>query len=116
MDSLCIVNCKIILAPCQKASGTLALMGYNAFASILRAMGNSRTPLIAMVIASVLNVGLDLLFVLVFHWGIAGAAGATNRSKRKLISRRRTLSGADGDARKSKAGAKLPLFDFDAVR
>ena len=58
-------------------SGTLALMGYNAFASILRAMGNSRTPLIAMVIASVLNVGLDLLFVLVFHWGIAGAAGAT---------------------------------------
>ena len=58
-------------------SGTLALVGYNAFASILRAMGNSRTPLIAMVIASVLNVGLDLLFVLVFHWGIAGAAGAT---------------------------------------
>lgn len=58
-------------------SGTLALMGYNAFASILRAMGNSRTPLIAMVIASLVNVGLDLLFVLVFHWGIAGAAGAT---------------------------------------
>lgn len=58
-------------------SGCLAVMGYNVFAAILRAMGNSRTPLIAMVIASLLNVVLDLLFVLGFHWGIAGAAGAT---------------------------------------
>lgn len=58
-------------------SGCLAVMGYNVFAAILRAMGNSRTPLIAVVIASLLNVVLDLLFVLGFHWGIAGAAGAT---------------------------------------
>lgn len=58
-------------------SGTLVVMAYNALASILRALGNSRTPLVAMVIASVVNIGLDLLFVFGFHWGIAGAAAAT---------------------------------------
>ena len=58
-------------------SGCLIVMGYNIFASILRALGNSRTPLIAMVIASFVNIGLDLLFVLVFRWGIQGAAAAT---------------------------------------
>ncbi len=58
-------------------SGCMAVMGYNVFAAVLRAMGNSRTPLTAMIIAALLNVGLDLLFVLGFHWGIAGAAAAT---------------------------------------
>ena len=52
-------------------------MAYNVLASILRALGDSKTPLYAMVIASILNVGLDLLFVMVFHWGIAGAVVAT---------------------------------------
>ena len=45
---------------------------YNAFSSILRALGDSRTPLIAMLIASVSNILLDLLFVLGFHWGRHG--------------------------------------------
>ncbi len=58
-------------------SGTLVVMAYNALASVLRALGNSRTPLVAMVIASIVNIALDLLFVLGFHWGIAGAAAAT---------------------------------------
>lgn len=57
--------------------GTLITMSYNILASILRAMGDSRTPLWAMVIASITNIGLDLLFVIVFHWGLAGAAVAT---------------------------------------
>ena len=52
-------------------------MCYNLFAAILRALGNSRTPLIAMVIASIVNVVLDIVFVAYFHWGVAGAAGAT---------------------------------------
>ena len=43
----------------------------------LRAMGNSKTPLTAMIIASVLNVSLDILFVAGFGWGVAGAAIAT---------------------------------------
>ena len=50
---------------------------YNIFASVLRALGNSRTPLIAMLIASVINVVLDLVFVAGLHWGVAGAALAT---------------------------------------
>ena len=50
---------------------------YNLLASTLRSLGDSRTPLLAMIVASFLNIGLDLLFVLVFHRGIAGAAFAT---------------------------------------
>ena len=57
--------------------GCLVTMAYNVFASILRAMGNSRTPLLAMIIAAAINIVLDLVFVLVFHWGITGAAVAT---------------------------------------
>lgn len=52
-------------------------MFYNAFAAILRALGNSKAPLFAMVLASVVNIILDLLFVMVFEIGIAGAGIAT---------------------------------------
>ena len=57
--------------------GIPIVMAYNLLACILRSMGDGKTPLIAMVIASFVNIGLDLLFVLAFHWGIAGAAAAT---------------------------------------
>ena len=57
--------------------GVPIVMAYNLFAGILRSLGDSKTPLMAMVVASLLNIGLDLLFVLVFRWGIAGAAAAT---------------------------------------
>jgi len=57
--------------------GIAVITAYNLSASILRALGDSRTPLIAMIIASLLNIGLDLLFVVGFSWGIAGAAAAT---------------------------------------
>ena len=50
---------------------------YNMLASILRAVGNSRTPLMFLIVSSLLNVVLDLLFIMVFKWGIAGAAYAT---------------------------------------
>jgi len=58
-------------------SGTLIVMGYNMSAAILRALGDGKTPLIAMVIAATLNIGLDCLFVFVFQWGIFGAAAAS---------------------------------------
>lgn len=58
-------------------AGTLVVIAYNMAAAILRAFGDGRSPLVAMLIAGLLNVGLDLLFVLVFHWGIFGAAIAT---------------------------------------
>lgn len=58
-------------------SGSVIVTAYNMMASILRAMGDSRTPLYAMLVASIVNIGLDLLFVMGFHWGIPGAAAAT---------------------------------------
>ena len=57
--------------------GTPVVMSYNLFATILRSLGDSRTPLLAMAAASIINIGLDLLFVLVFGFGIGGAAAAT---------------------------------------
>lgn len=50
---------------------------YNFASALLRALGDSKTPLVAMVVAALVNIGLDLLFVMEFHWGIAGAAAAT---------------------------------------
>ena len=50
---------------------------YNVGMSILRALGDSVHPLYYLAISSIANVILDLLFVAVFHWGVAGAAVAT---------------------------------------
>lgn len=50
---------------------------YNFFAFLLRSVGNSMIPLLFLGISSVLNIVLDILFVLVFQWGIVGAAWAT---------------------------------------
>lgn len=57
--------------------GLPVVTAYNLTASMLRALGDGRTPLIAMVAASLANIALDLLFVLEFHWGVQGAAIAT---------------------------------------
>lgn len=57
--------------------GVPIVMAYNLFAGMIRSLGDSKTPLYAMIVASCINISLDLLFVLVFHWGIAGAAVAT---------------------------------------
>ena len=58
-------------------AGIPIMMAYNLFACILRSLGDGRTPLHAMVVASLTNIALDLLFVMVFQWGIPGAAVAT---------------------------------------
>ena len=57
--------------------GIPIVMVYNLLATILRSLGDGQTPLQAMIIAALSNIVLDLLFVLVFRWGIAGAAIAT---------------------------------------
>lgn len=57
--------------------GIPIVMLYNLLACILRALGDGKTPLNAMIVASFTNIALDILFVLVFRWGIAGAAAAT---------------------------------------
>lgn len=56
---------------------TVVVAGYNMISSILRALGDSKTPLIFLVAASGINIILDLIFVIVFHMGVAGAAFAT---------------------------------------
>ena len=58
-------------------AGVPIVMAYNFLASALRSFGDSKTPLLAMAAASMCNVALDLLFVIVFRWGVAGAAFAT---------------------------------------
>ena len=58
-------------------AGFPAVMFFNYCSSMLRAVGNSKTPLIAMIVASFINIALDALTVFVFGWGIAGAAVAT---------------------------------------
>lgn len=50
---------------------------YNMLSGIIRALGDSKTPVIFLLISSVLNIGLDLLFIVVLHAGVAGAAWAT---------------------------------------
>ena len=57
--------------------GVLVMFFYNLCAGLLRAIGNSVMPLVFLLISSGLNVALDLLFILSFGWGVAGAAIAT---------------------------------------
>lgn len=59
------------------SGGMIAMAAYNAIASILRALGDSRTPLIFLIVSCIINIILDLIFVLVFHLGVAGVAYAT---------------------------------------
>lgn len=57
--------------------GIILFFGFSATSAILRGLGDSKTPLYFLVIATITNILLDLLFIVVFEWGIAGAAIAT---------------------------------------
>ena len=63
--------CAIIFA------GIGAQLFYNFICSFLRSLGDSVTPLLVLLVSTALNVGLDLLFIVTFRWGVAGAAIAT---------------------------------------
>lgn len=58
-------------------AGYLPMMAYNQLSAILRALGDSRTPLYFLILSSALNVILDLVFVICFQMGVAGVAYAT---------------------------------------
>ncbi len=101
-------------------AGVPIVMAYNFLASVLRALGDSRTPLYAMIVASLCNIVLDLLFVIVFRWGVAGAAGATligqllsalicYRSLRKIETLRMITSGRGLDRGLSATLLKLAM-------
>lgn len=57
--------------------GMIMFFGFSGTSSILRGLGDSKTPLFFLIISSLFNIIFDLLFVMVFDWGIAGAAWAT---------------------------------------
>ena len=61
--------------------GAIFSVMYNIFVGILHAVGDSKNPLIYLIISSLVNVVLDLLFVGVFHWGVGSAALATTISQ-----------------------------------
>lgn len=58
-------------------AGILAIAAYNGVASVMRALGDSKTPLYFMVLACFINIVLDLVFVIVFNWSVFGVAFAT---------------------------------------
>lgn len=58
-------------------TGMIAFFGFNGLSSILRGLGDSKTPLRFLIFATILNIILDILFVVVFGWGIEAAAWAT---------------------------------------
>lgn len=58
-------------------AGTVCTVFYNLFSAYLRGVGNSRAPLFFLIFSACLNVGLDLLFIIRFGMGVAGAARAT---------------------------------------
>lgn len=57
--------------------GMIGSMGYNINSGIMQGLGDSKTPLRFLIISTLINILLDLLFVAVFHWGVAGVAVAT---------------------------------------
>lgn len=58
-------------------AGIPAIMLYNILSAYLRSLGDSITPVIFLVLSAALNIGLDLLFIVTFKWGVFGAAFAT---------------------------------------
>ena len=62
-------------------AGSIAIVMYNLCVGILQAVGDSRHPLYYLILSSLVNIALDLLFVGVFHWGVWSAALATSISQ-----------------------------------
>ena len=58
-------------------AGLCVTAAYNAFAAVLRALGDGRSPLYFLIISAVINAGLDVLFIVKFHMGVEGCAYAT---------------------------------------
>ncbi|NLW59240.1 MAG: MATE family efflux transporter [Firmicutes bacterium] len=58
-------------------AGLIFTFGFNTISAVLRGLGNSKTPLYFLILSTLLNIVLDLVFILAFGWGVAGAAWAT---------------------------------------
>ena len=99
--------------------GALFLFLYNTLNGIYNALGDSRTPLVFLAVSSVINIVLDLLFVIQFHMGVAGVAWATLIAQglcavvslAVMVRRIRRMPCEEG-----KEGVRVPLFHGQAVR
>ena len=58
-------------------AGMIAMFGYNSVSAILRGLGDSKTPMYFLIISTIINIVLDLVFILILEWGIAGVAWST---------------------------------------
>lgn len=100
--------------------GIPATFLYNYFATLLRAVGNSVIPLLFLGASALLNVGLDLAFVLILPWGVQGAAGRHRTGAIRFRHRDRRLypgcvSGAAGPAAAHGVGPGHPPGNFQPV-
>ncbi len=94
-------------------SGILSVVMYNTASGIFQAVGDSRHPLYYLIVSSITNVILDLLFVAVFHWGVAGAGIATVISQTVsaiLAFYRLSHSEAEYNVRLKKIRFNLPML------
>lgn len=98
--------------------GSVPIFLYNALSSVYTALGNSKTPLKFLILSSVVNVVLDLVFIINLHWGVAGAAAATAISQLlamilALKDMPRLLAGFPKQRTdlSQQAGGKEPFFD-----
>lgn len=77
--------------------GMIPQILYNMGTNILRAAGDSKRPLYFLIVASLVNIALDIVFIAVFHWGVAGAALATILSQvASAVLTLRCLAGSQG--------------------
>lgn len=93
--------------------GSMGLVLYNCFRGIMQAVGDSKNPLKYLVISSITNVVLDLVFIGVFHMGVGGAAWATIIAQflsAFLCARQLMLSKEDYCIRIRKIGFDLPML------
>ena len=58
-------------------AGSIGMFGFNGTNAVLRGLGDSKTPLYFLILSTIVNIILDILFVVVFHWGIEGVAIAS---------------------------------------
>lgn len=79
---LVLMNIPAALVPDAKAyvmiitDGVLAMMAYNLLSAVMRSLGDSKTPLYFLIVASVVNIALALVFIICFGWGVPGSAVA----------------------------------------
>lgn len=92
-------------------AGLIALAAFWTPFSILRALGDSTTPLIFLIICSLLNIVLDLIFVVPLQMGVAGAAIATVLSQAIAAARRSPLARSKRNT-KNREPSGLPVFVF----